>query len=494
MYRLIILWTVLFSLSPLLAQDVPQGTEELYVEGLPPVDSLVADSLDELPHLQLLTRYGEGGVRLRWAPNSPAAWLLGNHYGYRLERMDLSDPDIGNAGLEIIADNIRPLDLAGWKRMDAANQDNDYHLVAAEILHGGLLEELAAAGPNVVAAQKFFEYYSLALLAADLSWPAAEGLALGYHDRTAVPGKEYLYKISLREQSPDFPVREGAQVATTEKAQSIPPPYVERVEEKEFHVTLLLRRDQHERHFTAFNVERSADGGNSWQRLNEQPWLHAESEGLGTEFIIFTDSLASNYRSYQYRFQGITPFGSQSPFSEPVTGMGRDKTPPKPAQNLRTTTSPGPTIELTWEYPDAEAGDLAGFLVGRNDASLGTFQPLTETPLPPTTRSFIDPNPDPQAVNYYMVAAVDTAGNGAPSLVTHSVIIDSIPPAAPTGLSGVIDSNGIVDLSWERGPETDILGYQVYFAHADYHVFVQLTGRPQQTLIYQDTITIRSLK
>ncbi|MEO0733237.1 MAG: hypothetical protein AAFZ52_10410 [Bacteroidota bacterium] len=494
MFRTLILLTGLFSTLTLTAQDLPAGTTDLFPEGLPARDSLVADSLDDLPHLRLLTYWDGTKVRLRWAPNSPAAWLLGNHYGYRVERMDLSDPDVANADFTVIADNLRPLDVAGWRAIDAAGQENDYHLVAAEILHGGLLEGLATEGPNVLAAQHFREYHSLALLAADLSPAAAEGLALGFTDRTAQAGKEYLYKVSLMEQSPEFSVREGAYPAQTERPQVFPPPFIEKVEEQEQLITLLLRREQHDRFFTAYNIERSADGGRNWERLNKQPWLHAQSEGLGSEFIIYSDSLAANYRAYQYRFQGISPFGVRSPFSKPVNGMGRDKTPPPPAQDLATISRPGPTIELSWDYDPTLEEELAGFYVGRNDASLGTFTPLHEEPLPPGTRSFVDTEPDPLAVNYYIVAALDTAGNGRPSLVTHSVLIDSLPPAPPTGLAGTIDSTGLVDLSWERGPETDILGYQIYFAHADYHVFAQLTGRPQQVLTYQDTIMIRSLK
>src|SRR5690606_3972221 len=112
--------------------------------------------------------------------------------------------------------------------------------------------------------------------------------------------------------------------------------------------------------------------------------------------------------------------------------------------------------------------------------------------LPKNQRSFVH-EVDPNLPNFYIVAAVDTAGNNSMSLTTYGHLIDSIAPSAPTGLKGVVDTSGLVHLSWNSSIEPDLLGYTLQFSNDSSHVFTTLTNKPIADTFYTDTIMISSL-
>ena len=450
------------------------------------------DSLNPQPFITVISQYADGATRLRWAPSGPSAWLQANHYGYTVERLDVDAPE--GERWEELRSGIKPYDESSWRSLDATGVPGDYHLVAAEVLLGDWLTKLTSDGPNVAAARQFEEYFHLVLLVSDLSWPTAIGAGLAYEDPTAEPGRNYLYRVRLTEQPPGQYIVEGAS-AVLAKAEPIAPVELAIVREAEHAVTLNWGRLLHETRFTAYTIERAAVGTEDWRALNDKPYVHGIEEKLpaGEQMIVYTDTLVENYVPHCYRVIGHTPFGKTSGPSEVITAMGRDRTPPKAPTDVATATSPGPVARITWSYDAADEAGIAGFWVARNADVEGNFTELHAEILPPGTRSFVDPSPDPRGTNYYLVAAVDTAGNGAPSMTTYAMIVDSIPPERPRGLTGVADTNGVVTLRWAVSPEPDIVGYHVYFAHQLDHVFAILTGDPLMAHAFTDSIQIRTL-
>jgi hypothetical protein len=60
-------------------------------------------------------------------------------------------------------------------------------------------------------------------------------------------------------------------------------------------------------------------------------------------------------------------------------------------------------------------------------------------------------------------------------------------------LTGFIDTNSVVHLSWDAGQEKDLQGYRVFFANAPDHEFSNLTPKPISATAYNDTIVKRTL-
>jgi hypothetical protein len=73
------------------------------------------------------------------------------------------------------------------------------------------------------------------------------------------------------------------------------------------------------------------------------------------------------------------------------------------------------------------------------------------------------------------------------------VMVDSIPPAKPVGLAGLIDTSGIVHLHWRRGKEPDLMGYLVYSANNANHIFTPVTKDFLADSTFADSITLATL-
>ncbi|HQV75912.1 MAG: hypothetical protein KBA60_08310 [Flavobacteriales bacterium] len=463
---------------------------------------LVLDTVDRYDtHLTLRAHYNGTVVHLRWAPSAPLGWINANGRGYRLDRMDLglvSDTTLGGIGesVSITAVPMKPLDIPGWRALHDQLPNDNYVMVAGEMIHEALQPENMGMpnGDMLGAANTFMERMSFALLSADLSWPAAKGSALGMEDATVQPGHRYLYRV-WSDVKPDVVRMDTAYlVVSTSKPQQIPKPIITEVVERDKVIVLNWPRTAHEHYFTAYDIERSDDGGKSFHKLNEQPYIHFTNPDLPQrkDLITYTDSVPQQYKSYQYRLIGHTPFGIEGPPSDAVKGMARDRTGPPAPVNVKAIEKKAGEIALSWEYPP-DVKDLRGFHVVRGGEVSTPNTALTKEMLPAKARSFTDRSPELHKHNYYMVVAVDTAGNPGVSLSALGDVLDSIPPAAPTGITGRIDTSGVVTLKWRLGKEPDLFGYYVYFRNQKDHIEARVNGQPLRDTVFTDTISMHTL-
>ena len=444
-------------------------------------------------HLQLSARSYGDSIVLRWAPDAPGAWTTANKYGYVIERTLV--PDTGSfdpaSYRQLNEPVIKPWPLDQWAAIAGEKSHNPVAAIAAQALYG---KSFSGSGAGFVEmADEFANRWSFALLAADMNPVTADALGLRYVDRSVQHGKTYIYRVSCPVDTSVYKIDAGYFVVNSDDVTQIPKPFISKAIETENLVQLQWDREFHERLFTAYWIERSDNKGRSYKRLNSVPFINPQNDVREeSKIIIFGDSLQENYKPFWYRIIGITSFGDESQPSDPIVAMGRDKTPPSAPEHLKATSLGGPRIQLTWEKKTQEK-DLKGFLIGRSHTSVNDFVPLFDKPLPPSTRSWTDENADPNTSNYYVVAAVDTAGNGNVSLIAYGMIIDSIPPAPPVNLKGSIDSSGIVHITWSMGKEPDLAGYMIYFANDPTHVFSSTTPKPFRDTVFTDTIPLKTL-
>jgi hypothetical protein len=70
---------------------------------------------------------------------------------------------------------------------------------------------------------------------------------------------------------------------------------------------------------------------------------------------------------------------------------------------------------------------------------------------------------------------------------------DSVPPLAPTGLTGFIDTTGLVVLAWNKNTERDLGGYRVFRSNFRSAEFSQVTSEPVDTEIFKERIPLQNL-
>jgi fibronectin type 3 domain-containing protein len=70
---------------------------------------------------------------------------------------------------------------------------------------------------------------------------------------------------------------------------------------------------------------------------------------------------------------------------------------------------------------------------------------------------------------------------------------DTVPPSIPVGLKGIVDSLGVVRLSWTANKEKDILGYRIYRAQTAGEELIPLNDVAVRTNSFTDTVEVRNL-
>jgi hypothetical protein len=217
----------------------------------------------------------------------------------------------------------------------------------------------------------------------------------------------------------------------------------------------------------------------------------AAGEKVEDDFLMSHADTISNGARYYYRIKGLTIFGITGNSSNTVGGIpGPDLDVAPVIESVDEQN--GNRLLLKWSLPDSVQPVVAKYEIWRSTKYDTGFTRIAEVKagIPFQKQLTITALP----VNYIIVKAIGTREgqvvSSAPYLYQQ---IDSIAPAAPTGLSGAIDSNGVVTLTWKPNKEADMLGYRVLRATSKTAEFVVLNAKPGGALTFLDTVPVKQL-
>jgi predicted small lipoprotein YifL len=197
---------------------------------------------------------------------------------------------------------------------------------------------------------------------------------------------------------------------------------------------------------------------------------------------------AAAAESRTYVGVGITTKGRQGPMSKRVA-VPLGPAPPAPT-SLRVTYTES-SIAITWGPPPATSTDGAAPAISYHvyEVSASGDTQLTKTPIAET--SYADARIAWGAMRCYAVRAVVTVESltvqseeTMPGCVT---LVDTFPPAAPTGLNAV-SSEGAISLIWDSSPEADVAGYIVLRGTAPGDMLVAVTSSPLRETTFRDMV------
>jgi len=442
-------------------------------------------------HIGALTRSCGDSVMVRWAPADALLFKAAvRSGGYALTRRTV------NADRSITTDfrvAVKPWTIEEWKQR--VSPRDTLAGVCVQLLYG---KNEPLSSTEAVSLDKLMQQknqndlrMAIALVLADANPVHARGMGLGFVDKNVKRGARYVYSVTALTDTTLYPSDTAAAMVINDGPGERPAMVPVRAEAGDRTVSLVWSRALADAQFTAYYVERSTDGGKTFRRINQRPWIQPPT-GKFAQVYSFADSVAQNYRSYQYRVLGLTPFGELSTPSATVSIRGIDRTPPEAVTDVRTTHLKASQVRITWQRSKTE-GDLAGYFVAKANSTEGPFLPLTSRLLPGSQREFIDTTALPFLPTYYMVVAVDTARNASRSLPAYCFFNDTKGPAKPKNLQGYIDSTGFVRIVWDRNTEPDLLGYSVIAANDPSHVFTAETPGFLAIPVFNDTTTLRTL-
>lgn len=207
----------------------------------------------------------------------------------------------------------------------------------------------------------------------------------------------------------------------------------------------------------------------------------------------------TNYTTYSMQVYGNNLFG-QRIFLGETKAMPRDMTPPPPPLLIKAELE-NDHILLEWEPPTEFPKDFKGYAVMRSETyDDNSFENVKEINNK-TTLKFIDNYKVKNKSVFYKIIALDTANNYSSSNIKMIVPIDSIPPNKPIIQKGSIDSLGVVTIKIEPNSDSDLFGYDLYFANdrnAEFKKLKQyrkIKDNKIQELpdVFYDTITLNTL-
>ncbi|RZS92433.1 hypothetical protein [Aquimarina brevivitae] len=451
---------------------------------------------DEEPSVKVIARVIDNSIKLRWAPNTPTLWKYANEFGYHIERHTiLKDGQVLEQReiKRLTATPIKPRPMMEW---ESFVDQNDNAAIAAQALYGDDFEVDMQEGGNPMMqilnqAQMLEQRFAFALYAADNNYEVAQWSGLAFEDSNLVQGERYLYKIIPAIPAEKLQVTNGAAYIGLADVKKLPMPQEFVGVFKDQNVLLTWNYKILEAQYNSYILERSDDLGKSFSPVSKEPLTPlSDPEVQNTGRMVYMDSIPQNNKEYQYRLKGISPFGEQGPVSNTVSGKGVKGQYYNPALIDATLSKDEQSVVLKWEFPQDGMEALSHFVVSRANQAKGDYVPIV-TKVDKNKRSLTTTSIE--AINYYRITAVGLDGstrNSFPSMVQPS---DTTPPADPVGLSGVIDSTGVVTLKWNQNIEPDFLGYRVFRANLEEEEFTQITFKPTPYNTIIDTIPVKTL-
>lgn len=432
-------------------------------------------------------------IQLRWAVNSPGAWKQGTRAGFHVERYTVvRNGVILNPAerVELTAAPLVPKPLNAWESLATKN---NYAAIIAQALYGEDFQlsnsDAKGVGKFIALAQELEQRYLVSTYAADLCYPAALLAGWGFEDRTVRPGERYLYRIIPVVPAKGIRVAQGSVYVGLQDYKPLPQPQELTSVFGDKSVMLTWNYKVLGNVYNAYYIEKSADGKN-FKRISETPFTNMNGKGgVPTERMYYLDTLASNIIVAHYRVTGITSFGEEGPASDVVSGQGKGRLIYVPHIQKAIPNREG-GVDITWEFDERGNSLVRGFELQRSNTDKGPFVPVVKNILPGARNVTYA---SLQSSNYFVIAAVPHDGEATVSFPVMVQPADTVPPSAPVGVRGVVDSLGVVRLTWTANAEPDLLGYRIYRGQTTDEELIPLNDVAVRINQFTDTLDVYNL-
>ncbi|ABG60685.1 fibronectin type III domain-containing protein [Cytophaga hutchinsonii] len=440
--------------------------------------------------LGLVTQVSSTGVLLKWLPSNYNLWMEGTRVGYNIQR---SEVQLKDGKWKVITTTLLTSEaIKPWSNERITNEaKTNPELNNAKILIAGrLLQENAQPGTstsNAAEIQGQKEYvYVMSLLANLLKNKSSEAMGLFYEDKTALPGKTYLYEVTVNTAKKI----KGSEVVTMNQPVALP-----NVMGFDFYVVnksveLYWLQPKYSGYF-AYDVYRSLSKNGTYEKVNNNPYLGELGLTVDEKRMVFIDSFPEMNKTYYYKVKGINAFEQTSAFSEILTVKA--VTFIQYAPNIsKASSKDNIRIDLEWEVNPVDKENVASFSVWTAKTQNDVMKKLNDKPISPKTYTYTDARLNKPTFNYYRVCAYGYTGDSTCSLLKDGFLVDSVPPSKPIVVSGICDTNGVVTLIWKKNKEADMYGYRIFRTFYKHKEPTRITDSTYKDTVYIDKVDVNS--
>lgn len=489
MKKLILSLILLISLSFCIQQGYAQDTTKNFIKK---------------HNVVLIARCYGDSVVLRWAPQDPAVWMLGNSYGWYIRR-SLSEAEYqAQTGEKREIEKtlnygkpITPYTLVEFQT--AFDSTNLFAGAAAQALYGPGAADLDpnSSFTNYVFRkdQEQHQRQYMAYMAAEGRPEIATALGLRFVDYDVKKGHWYEYSLSSPIPKRYAEIYEPSIIVENvpyvrQEDEMMPKITVEQIDE--YRAIIYWERNK----LSGFYVERSKNGG-KWEKMNEVPVfgydpdegsfaVHGEAiANLMYSNVVIFDSLDLK-TTYKYRVKAFDAFGDYLPYKESEKFEMIDAIPPTPPVIMGCDVQDNKVCTIYWQKDNIE-DDFDGYILTFSDSPDGPWEHVSDV-IDKKAIKYVDEQAGERGRGYYRLFAFDKLKNVSFSGTAINNIEDVIPPTQPTGFKALVDTAGIAVFTWNKNPEKDVMGYRVFFANQMDHEFVECSHGLTHTNEFIDTL------
>lgn len=429
-------------------------------------------------------------IILRWVPKDFKIWDLGNKYGYKIERLNLSEEFVPDTGKFTIAERLNANPILPLPSKDSTWAGLIRKNKTAILIYKSLYGKPDVTANKVEAEQGREQMLGMVLVSCDLNADFSKATGLYFKDTIFNKGAIYAYKITIL--CPNSLGKYSAVcVVNTNKKTVFMTPVLAKGKGNNRQSVITWNFKNLQADYSGYNIERSEDSIN-FVRINKSPYVvvttQFEKNKTETNYL---DSLPKNKKNYYYRIKGISLFGEEGLPSNVVKARGKDDFK-QAAQIDSAFAINNKFIKIKWQMnKKVNPKTLKGYLILRCDKTDGKYQTISNGFINPDKNYFIDSLPN--YINYYKIVAINDENDTTFSYPALAQIIDDLPPAVPIELKGTMNDSGRVTLNWIANTEKDLRGYRVFRSNAMHEEFVEVTKELLNTTNYTERINSNTL-
>jgi len=406
-------------------------------------------------------------LMLRWAPGNYALWNAGNLNGYCIEKYI-----INKKTFRPVYQNTDTIMILEKKKWEHIIDTNDYAAIAAQAIFGegfSVATDETSFLDMINISKEQTNRYSFALLMASQNFTLAKYMGLGFSQKIN-PELIYLYKIFI---NADSTYADTAYIMIKpDDYRGIPKIYDLTAIYTNKTIQLYWPKIVNEDYFNNYIIERSTDSIH-FKRINKNIFVNLENAN-NTKQYTYYDTISNTGVNYYYRIRGVDIFGQLSEYSDIVSVNTYNPLKAKPQiteLNINTENK----INVKWSFPTESESNALGFQLFISSSVNSGYRVVNKNLLPVNIREYDISFSQP--VNYIMVAVYDLGKKALFSLPQMIQCKDSTPPMPPTGITGFVDSTGVMHLKWNKNTEPDIAGYRVFYSTDKNTDFTQITKK-----------------
>lgn len=239
----------------------------------------------------------------------------------------------------------------------------------------------------------------------------------------------------------------------------------------------------------AYHIQEADLSEKNVRIITDKPYVNANVDSVSND-IYYDVPVERNYVKKKYRIAGFDIFGDSTIYSDWIVSYGRDLTPPKRIQSIKTDSKGEYHALLNWELPlDSDRSKIEIY-----HAHSDKFPNEKIAELNPNTTSWMHDKASNINENYYWVVTRDTAGNKEIPFSRKIITFDSIPPNPPKILNSSIDNNGLLTIVWASSDEEDLRGYKVGMSSSLEESPINLTVAPIHDTVFMEKIPLKNVK